>query len=159
MPLTKKDRKKGNIRGNQYRTGWPSAPKSLIGSNELWMKRMKGRKFTSIKTKKDIELQKETDNKLLRKKQDIIELVGHRLFKVAFIKKDGTLREMTCRLAVKAHCGNGEQTADENKYLVVFDMKSAKGKSIEERKRCYRNVNLDTIQYIKYAGERHFQCQ
>ena len=75
MPLTKKDKKKGNLKSNQHRTGWPSAPKSLIQSNELWMKRMKGRKFTSIKTKKDIEMQKETDNKLLRKKQDIIELV------------------------------------------------------------------------------------
>ena len=159
MPLTKKDRKKGNEKSADLNRGWPSAPSTLAQSNMLWDIRMKGRKFTSIKSEKDNNMEQDTGGKLLLKKNKIIELVGNKVFKVAFIKKDGTLREITCRLDVKSHCGDGEQTADPNKYLVVFDMNSAKEKEAQHRNKCYRNVNVDTIQYIQYAGERYFQCQ
>ena len=111
------------------------------------------------KSERDNNMEQDTGGKLLLKKNKIIELVGNRVFNVAFIKKDGTLREITCRLDVKSHCGDGEQTADPNKYLVVFDMNSAKDVEVHQRKKCYRNVNVDTIQYIKYAGERYCQCQ
>ena len=159
MPFTEKDRNKGHEKSAELQSGWPSAPSTLEQSNMLWNIRMKGRKFTSIKSERDNNMEQDTSGKLLLKKNKIIELVGNRVFSVAFIKKDGTLREITCRLDVKSHCGDGEQTADPNKYLVVFDMNSAKDVEAHQRKKCYRNVNVDTIQYIKYAGERYFQCQ
>ena len=159
MPFTEKDRKKGHEKSAELQSGWPSAPSTLEQSNMLWNIRMKGRKFTSIKSERDNNMEQDTGGKLLLKKNKIIELVGNRVFNFAFIKKDGTLREITCRLDVKSHCGDGEQTADPNKYLVVFDMNSAKDVEAHQRKKCYRNVNVDTIQYIKYAGERYFQCQ
>ena len=53
-------------------------------------------------------------------RQKIVDLVGNSIFHVAFIKKNGDTKEMTCRLNVKAHCGDGKQTADEDKYLSSF---------------------------------------
>lgn len=65
------------------------------------------------------------------------------MFSVEFIKKDNTLRKMTARTRVKSHLHGGHSTTSHKKNLVtVFDM-NAVG---------YRNINIDTIQKIKYAG-------
>ena len=89
-------------------------------------------------------------------RQKIVDLVGNSIFHVAFIKKNGDTKEMTCRLNVKAHCGDWKQTADESKYLVVYDMSTKKFQvSKEDKKRFYRNVNMDTIQYIRVNGLTH----
>ena len=72
------------------------------------------------------------------------ELVGSKIFSVVFQKKDGTLREMVCRLGVKKHLKGGElgYDAEALNYLTVFDMQS------EE----YRTVNLNTLKKIKLDG-------
>jgi hypothetical protein len=72
------------------------------------------------------------------------ELVGNKIFSVVFQKKDGTLREMVCRLGVKKHLKGGElgYDAEALNYLTVFDMQS------EE----YRTVNLNTLKKIKLDG-------
>ena len=149
MPLTQQDKTKGRTKSNKLRVGWPSAPKTLHQSNAKWKRLIKHRGFSSMAPKQEV-------NEILSKKKNkIIELVGNRVFKVAFVKKDGSLREMTCRLDVKSHCGDGEQTADKNRYLVVFDMNTARTVDKQQRKNCYRNVNVETIQYVKVGGKKY----
>lgn len=71
-------------------------------------------------------------------------LVGSKIFSVVFEKKDGTLREMVCRLGVKKHLKGGELTYDpeDKNYLVVFDMQSEG----------YRTININTLKKIKFEG-------
>jgi hypothetical protein len=74
----------------------------------------------------------------------IKELAGSQIFSVKFIKKDGTVREMVCRLGVKKHLKGGELAYDAKGmgYLPVFDM----------QKEEYRMVNTNTILEIKING-------
>jgi predicted TIM-barrel enzyme len=58
---------------------------------------------------------------------------------VTFLKKDGTIRKMNCRMGVTKHLKGGESTLDADQYVTVFDM--AKG--------AYRAINRDTIIEIK----------
>ena len=58
---------------------------------------------------------------------------------VTFLKKDGTVRKMNCRMGVTKHLKGGESTLDAEQYITVFDM--AKG--------AYRAINRDTIIEIK----------
>lgn len=54
---------------------------------------------------------------------------------VTFLKKDGSIRKMNCRMGVTKHLRGGESTLDAAKYVTVFDM--TKGE--------YRAVNRETI--------------
>ena len=70
-------------------------------------------------------------------------LVGENsIFTVDFIKKDGTLRTMNCRLGVTRHLKGGElgYNAAEKNLLPVFDMD----------KGAYRIINVSTIQEVRY---------
>ena len=74
-------------------------------------------------------------------KRNIAKTVGSRFFTVKFIKLDGIERVMTCRLGVTKHFKGGNSfTAPE--YLTVWEP-ATKG---------YRNVSLDTMQWIKCRG-------
>jgi hypothetical protein len=75
---------------------------------------------------------------------EIKALAGSQIFSVKFIKKDGTLREMVCRLGVKKHLKGGELAYDAKSmgYLPVFDM----------QKEDYRMINTNTIVEIKING-------
>jgi hypothetical protein len=73
----------------------------------------------------------------------IIESSNGKIVSVTFIKADGTLRVMTCRLGVTKHLKGGESTLDGSKYLTVFDM----------AKKGYRAINRDTIQSVRLSGE------
>lgn len=74
----------------------------------------------------------------------IRELAGSQIFSAKFIKKDGTLREMVCRLGVKKHLKGGELAYDAKSmgYLPVFDM----------QKEEYRMININTLVEIKING-------
>jgi len=74
----------------------------------------------------------------------IKELTNDRIFGVTFIKKDGTVRDMTCKLGVKKHLRGGElpYCPVEKGLLPVFDMV----------KLDYRVVNLNTITEIRANG-------
>lgn len=74
----------------------------------------------------------------------IKELVGSKIFSVTFTKKDGTLREMTCRVGVKKHLKGGElkYNPEELNYLTVFDMQAQD----------YRTININTLKKIKVDG-------
>jgi len=75
--------------------------------------------------------------------QAIQELVGStNTFSVGFYKKDGTFRTGTFRLGVKKHLKGGKQLTDPDNYLVAYDM----------QKKGYRNINYNTIKYIKAKG-------
>jgi hypothetical protein len=69
-------------------------------------------------------------------------MVGHKIFKAVFVKRNGEIREMNCRLEVKKHLKGGRDVNDRNRYLTVYDLKS-KG---------YRNINLNTIIEIRCGG-------
>ena len=91
---------------------------------------------------------------LTEKKQEILDIVGNSIFNVVFIKKDGSSREITCRLNVTQHCGDGKPTVDTDKYLIVYDMGSKTGHITKaDKKRFYRNVNIGTIQSVKCGGK------
>lgn len=68
-----------------------------------------------------------------------------RIFSVYFRKKDGTMREMTCRRGVKRHLRGGSLPYDPKvrNLLPVFDM------SAED----YRVVNLSTLVSFNIGGE------
>lgn len=58
---------------------------------------------------------------------------------VTFMKADGTVRKMNCRMGVTKHLKGGESTLDNERYVTVFDV--SKG--------AYRAVNRETILEVK----------
>lgn len=76
------------------------------------------------------------------------ELAGNSIFTVKFIKKDGEERVMTCRFGVKKYLKtpleNFKEPTHKGNYFVVFDTK----------KKNYRNINKQTIQWIKCKGTK-----
>jgi hypothetical protein len=61
---------------------------------------------------------------------------------VAFIKKDGTVRNLNGRIGVTKHLKGGISTVNTDQYLVVYDT-VAQG---------YRSVNKDTIVSVTCEG-------
>ena len=81
------------------------------------------------------------------KKREILNLLKDNknlIFSVVFLKKNGELRPMTCKLGVKKHLKGGrlKYNAEERNNLIVFDM----------QKEDYRTINLDTLMYINMKG-------
>lgn len=74
-------------------------------------------------------------------KEDFKNKVKGRFFKAKFIKKDGTIREMTARFGVKRYLkGVGlKYNPENNNNIIVFDVK------LKE----YRTINLDRLIYLK----------
>ena len=74
----------------------------------------------------------------------IKELAGNTIFGVTFVKKNGDIRDMVCRLGVKSHLKGGELPFDpvEKGLLPVFDM----------QKKGYRMINLKTVTEIRAGG-------
>ena len=72
--------------------------------------------------------------------KEIILATNGMIFSVQFIKKDGTLRDMTCRLGVQKNLVGGDNTVSHlDKYVTVYDM-AADG---------YRHVDTTRIQKFK----------
>jgi hypothetical protein len=78
------------------------------------------------------------------KAKEIIVGTGGSIFSVQFIKKDGSIRDMTCRLHVKKYLKTGKPstTAHIPKYITVFEMKG-------EAAPVYRNINVETLLTLK----------
>lgn len=68
----------------------------------------------------------------------------NKIFRCIFIKKDGTVRKMVCRLGVKKGLkGTGKPISSiKNSYMTVFDM----------QKDDYRVINLATLINIQIGG-------
>jgi hypothetical protein len=79
----------------------------------------------------------------MRALEKIIEKTAGRFFRATFVKKDGSVRNMTGRVGVKAYLKGGSSMYDGNKYISVYDI-HAKG---------YRLINKETLQEVKFGGE------
>jgi len=66
-------------------------------------------------------------------------------FRACFLKKDGTVREMTARFGVKKHLKGGElaYNAEALNYIIVFDVE----------KEAYRTINMDKLIFLRYNGK------
>ena len=75
----------------------------------------------------------------------IVELAGNNIFSAQFVKKNGEVRDMVCRLNVKKHLKGGELKYDAKarNLLPVFDM----------QKEGYRMINISTLIQLKINGE------
>lgn len=62
---------------------------------------------------------------------------------VTFVKADGTVRKMNCRMGVTKHLKGGKSTLDAAKYVTVYDMTKA----------AYRAINRETIIDVKGVQE------
>lgn len=71
--------------------------------------------------------------------------LGNNFFSVEFIKKDGSLRKMVCRLGVKKGVkGVGmSYTPSDHQMLTVYDV----------QKKAFRTINFNTLKKIKYKGK------
>ena len=68
-------------------------------------------------------------------------IVGGKFFSVVFVKKDGTVRKMLCRLGVTKYLKGGTQRYDPAalNMITVYDM----------IKRQYRTINLNTLRSLQ----------
>ena len=83
--------------------------------------------------------------------KDVVKIINSskgRFFSAIFIKKDGTLRTMNCRLGVKKYLKGGDLTYNpsERGYLIVLDVD----------KQAYRTINLETISNISMKGIEYY---
>ena len=76
---------------------------------------------------------------------EIVELAGNNIFSAQFVKKNGDIRDMVCRLGVVKHLQGGELKYDAKarNLLPVFDM----------QKQAYRMINISTLRQLKINGE------
>ncbi len=67
-----------------------------------------------------------------------------RFFSVKFVKKDGSIRKMTCRKGVRKGLSGGgaKYNPVERGLLAVYDV----------QKGAYRSLNFDTLQEFKLGG-------
>jgi len=82
-----------------------------------------------------------------KKAYELIQNHKGEFFHVVFIKKDGTLRKMTCRTGVKKYLRGGSLSYDPSKVLnvPVYDME-AKG---------YRTVKCSSIKSLSLSGDTY----
>lgn len=55
-----------------------------------------------------------------------------KIITVEFIKKDGTLRVMNCRLGVTKYLKGGTSTLNPDKFITVYDLKSEGYRAIDK---------------------------
>jgi len=74
---------------------------------------------------------------------------GGKIFSAAYKKKDGSYRELNGRTGVAKHRRTKDKKSFahklDNSYFVVFDL----------QKRGYRNINLETLYWIKHEGIKY----
>lgn len=73
---------------------------------------------------------------------NLIDQSNGKFFACTFIKKDGTIRQMTARLGVTKYLKGGKSNVDSSKYITVFEPSSGK----------YKNINRDSILALSIAG-------
>ncbi len=79
--------------------------------------------------------------------KNLIKSTKGKFFTVWFVKKDGTLREMNCRLGVKMYLKGGELPYNpEEKGLIPVYSIDSKG---------YRMINWTTIRKIRIGGREY----
>jgi hypothetical protein len=76
-------------------------------------------------------------------KQEIRKMVGNQFFSAVFVKRNGEVRTMLCRLGVKKHLKGGTKKYDYDHLMTVYDVK----------KKGYRTINMDTLLQVKANGK------
>lgn len=76
------------------------------------------------------------------KLDELVQASNGKFVSVRFVKKDGSIRTMVCRLGVTKHLKGGSSTLDPAKYLTVFDV----------QKEEYRAINRATIVSVTFGG-------
>ena len=82
----------------------------------------------------------------ISKYRDLIGMTKGKLFRVTFVKADGTIRTMICRTGVKRYLKGGGYNMKPEVALIrrrVFDFK----------KRAYRTIPIDRIVELKFQGQ------
>jgi len=97
---------------------------------------------------------KERNARKLLKKLETLEKVSEngKIFSVDFIKKDGSLRSLTCRKGVTKYLKGGENTTRHIKCLKNIPVYQTVY-SLEDEG--YRNINLKTIKKIAGQGKTY----
>jgi hypothetical protein len=62
-----------------------------------------------------------------------------KIFSVEFVKKDGSVRLMNCRLGVTKYLKGGSSTLNPDKFITVYDLQSEG----------YRAINKESIINVK----------
>ena len=78
--------------------------------------------------------------------KNMIRSTNGKIFRVNFIKKDGTARKMVCRIKVKKNVnGNGHRIGLASAVIRVFDM----------QKLAYRSIPLDRVINMLIAKQEY----
>lgn len=72
----------------------------------------------------------------------MIENSNGKIFRVTFVKRDGSIRDLVGRMGVTKYLKGGKRTTDENKYLCVYDIQN----------RGYRSINRGNILAVRAEG-------
>lgn len=90
------------------------------------------------------------------KRKMILDAVnGGQFFQVTWIKKDGSIGEMNCRIGVTKHLKNTGKTYSNGSTNTVAHLKQYL--TVYKTNKGYRNLNLDTVLSLKVKGEKiHF---
>lgn len=85
------------------------------------------------------------ENITIKKAKEMLKEMGNDIFSVEFIKKNGELRKMLCRLHVKKHLKGGKMSYNplDKGLLPVYDL----------QKEAYRMINMNTLKKIKHKDE------
>lgn len=81
------------------------------------------------------------------KARNMIYKTNGEFFSAQFVKKDGSIRDMVCRLGVTKHLKGGELAFDphERGLIVVYEM-NVDG---------YRMINIKSLRQVKIGGETY----
>ena len=78
----------------------------------------------------------ETDHKI----DFLHDICKTQIFTCQFVKKDGSVRVINCRLGVKKHLKDADYVRkNQDQYLVAFDLKINK----------YRNISVNSLQWLR----------
>tara|TARA_A100001037_G_C14625835_1_gene403612 strand:+ start:88 stop:423 length:336 start_codon:yes stop_codon:yes gene_type:complete len=79
--------------------------------------------------------------------------MGHRVFNITWIKKDGSIRNANVRRKVTRYLKGGKPPGNNNAFIAIYLMPKMTGNTFLHESG-YRLLNLETIQQITTNGER-----
>lgn len=82
-----------------------------------------------------------------------IDKMGHRVFNITWIKKDGSIRNANVRRKVTKYLKGGNGPGNNNAFIAIYLMPKMTGNTFLHESG-YRMLNLETIKQITTNGER-----
>lgn len=79
--------------------------------------------------------------------KELINQAEGRIFRATFIKKNGEVRNMVCRLGVTKHLRGGQRAYNPSDYglICVYDLQNEG----------YRSINLETMTELNIGGNHY----